>query len=343
MCAARALLFAVAIIFCAQPYTASGGDSEGDRYILAASRAGVTPLHRKVYLQLAQLHRGDYWVLDGSLFALIPSRGISSLRPPDDATARIYEMGIDVLPVLTEALDDTTPSQVFLYDSHRIGYDGHNWVPIRIRAWKVNELVGMLICAIAERRFVAIEKGHTHSIVRVGDTPALVPRFQRLVLDWYAASGKKTPTQRKVEEVSDEFDMNRLNAIAWLGYHKEKAGEAAIQKNVEAIFAAKRSVDSRAYELAAGAFALGQIGDSNSMASVRRICGHFSRRLRQNGTLGYGCQSEQLFTAYRGLALLGKKDEALKELDQRYSQYSASMGSNQAEIYKHDLEGAQRW
>jgi hypothetical protein len=326
----RALLLWAVTILAARPCAALAGEGPAERYLRAASQRDAPPLGKKAYEQLAQMHRGNYSIMSGTYLPgtfSAPPRPIDTSRipPPHDAMYLLYNMGIDVLPVLTEALDDTTLSQTFRCDSHKVGYDGHNMVPIRTRAWKVNELVGMLICAIAERRFVIIEKGRRWSIVQVADAPALVPKFQKLVLNWYAKNAKKTQVQRKIYQISDDDADNSANAVLWLGNHKAKAGQNAILRHVDSILAAKAGIASHSSELAASAQALGQLGDPDNLGVVRRICRYFSEPVEGAEPPGIRFPCIDVFVAYHGLSHLGEKEQALVELKRLYEKYSAQM------------------
>ena len=112
----RSLCFLVGALVMVSPSAVLGHDDPGQRYILAAARPGVSAFDKRVYEQLARVHRCECPVTMSRLhrFVLppcpdpIPGRGASS----SEAIDVLYRMGIDVLPVLTEALDDITPSRV---------------------------------------------------------------------------------------------------------------------------------------------------------------------------------------------------------------------------------------
>ena len=328
-------------LFLASVHPATAEEDPGQRYLLAASKEGVSPLNKEVYKELAQLYRGRFAILeaygDCSYFVPPPPLDTSKLRPPHDAMAKIYNMGLDALPVLTEALDDSTPTKNVWHDPHLL-YSSRSV----IGTWKVNDLVGMLICAITNRDFVIVEDGHEHTIRYIGryigSSPKLVPRFRKLVLDWYAQNAKRTQAQRWIADVGDEFTENRCHAIGCIGYKKEKAGQDAIIKNVDRILADNKHIDSSAYELAESALALGQLGDPGSLETVRRICRHLSVVAEVNDLKTYSCFPGDLFRAYYGLSLLGKKDEAMDELERLGKHVSAHGDPDISKRYQEKLK-----
>ena len=87
-----------------------------DAYLLRPRERRIAA-QQEGYEQLAKVYRGKFLVQLGRT-SLIPNREPAK-RSPDDAMDVLYRMGLDVLPVLADALDDTTPSRTFKYDSHR--------------------------------------------------------------------------------------------------------------------------------------------------------------------------------------------------------------------------------
>jgi hypothetical protein len=144
-----------------------------------------------------------------------------------------------------------------------------------------------------------------------------------------------------IDDLRDEFPENRSLAIRWIAYNKDKAGQAAIVKRAEEILADKNTIDSQANELADCALALGILGDAGNLDLVKRICKHFMSFAQVNDLSGPECNCNQLFRAYRGLALLGKKEEALTELERLYDHYSAHWEEGYFKIY-HDKSEAIR-
>ena len=97
----------------------------------------------------------------------------------------------------------------------------------------------------------------------------------------------------------------------WLGGKKEKAGRDALLEHVRRVSnpnpAEPRYRDGSDGELAACACALGQIGDQRDLDAVRRICKYFSGAVAMSGVRERAVYPGDVFTAYHGLAHLGKK------------------------------------
>ena len=326
---------------------AESEDDPGQRYLRAAARPGVSAFEKKAYEQLALLHRGTFAMFMWRL-KLTPNHG-----PPKDAMGVLYGMGIDVLPVLSEALDDRTPSQTFIYDWRMIFNSKETW-PVspatlreaRVGQWKVNELVGALICTIAERNFAVTQRGSSVNIQDIGQKPALVPQFKHLVLDWYRENVGRTPLERNIADLNSDIPANRWAAIAGIGMRKEGGAQAAVVKHLENILAHGMTDRWSVRELSQGVLTLGQLGDSSSAALVHRICkelARFAETTKFSVSYDRGHTCSDLFTAYRGLALLGKKREALKELDELHKRSSGQWRPNVEEEYQTNLAKAGRW
>ena len=304
----------------------------GERYVRMASQRGIVPLQKAAYEQVARLYQGDFGeVIDCHDFALP--------RIANNPMAVLYKMGLEVLPVMVEALDDGTPTKTVT-----------GMRPKQRKVWKVNELAALLICRIADRQFALIQGEEEVWINNVEEHRNLIPRFKKLVLDWYAKNGKKTLAERRIDDVDSDVLWNRLHAVEWIGEHREKAGQKAVLDRINVIFASKVASSDVDAELSACNLALGQIGDKKTIDSVRRICKHFSyctymfyRPLNEGRWGMYSNFNSYLFDAYKGLALLDEKEEALQELRRLYDTYSAEMESHAHKEYGERLEAAKRW
>jgi hypothetical protein len=326
----RTLIGAVVVLSAVAP-TTRAGNGPGERYLRLASRQGISSFQEAAYVQLARLSSGDYsqWLEDHDFGG----------KAADNPMARLFGMGLDVLPVLVKALDDGTPTKT-----------ATEVRPGRKRRWKANELVALLISRISDRVFAIVQGENEVDLGDVGTHPDLIPQFQKLVLAWYIKNAKKTLAERRIADVDSDVLRNRLDAIEWIGEHREKAGQKAILDRIDAIFAAKKASSSVDAELAACALALGRIGDKATTHAVRRICKHFSywtymsyRPLTEGRSGRYSSQDYYLFRAYQGLALLGAKDEALRELRRLYDAYSSEMEPGTRKEFQNCLEAADRW
>jgi hypothetical protein len=212
------------------------------------------------------------------------------------------------------------------------------------RVWKVNELAAQLIVRIADRDFVIGPEDEELTIRGIGQQPAAAPEFRKAVLDWHARFASKTPTERKIADVDDRWFRNRMDAVIWLGKNKSADSRAVIAARVDAVYAGRdRTGDTTTRsEMSDCALALGRIGDRTSLPQVRRVCGDLSYWMTQvsqvehNATVG-------LFDAYRGLALLGEKDEAVKELNRLLAGYGPKWEPSVRKYYEKRLAEAKGW
>lgn len=230
--------------------------------------------------------------------------------------------------MLAEALDDNTPTRDLRIYNKR----GRSAAVVR-----VNEVVARLIVLIAEHHFVLGEDAQTPQIGDVARSPELVPQFRKVVLDWYARNRHRTRAQRKIADVSDICFRNRLDAVEWLGKNQVAAGKTAIVRYINRMLDSKEESTLKWTELAESSLALGQIGDRSALPAVRRACKHLSY-------WGTGSSSpSDLFMAYQGLALLGRKQEALAELNALFAKYSQGMEPSTRREYEEHLQAAAVW
>ena len=304
---------------------AHADDEPGDRYLRLASQQGVSPVQKAAYEQLARLYRGDFTeVIDSCDFA----------GPlPNNSMAILFKMGLDVLPVVAVALDDDTPTRTITV--HGSG---------RKTIWKVDELAALLICRIADRQFFLMQGKEEIWIRSVEKHRTLAPQFKKLVLDWYSKNGKKTLAERKIADVESDVLLNRLQAVGWIGEHREEVGQKAVLDHTNVLFTSDVVSSSKDAELAACSLALGQVGDKKTIDTVMRICQHFSHcPYAWNGWPHYSSFNSFLFDAYKGLALLRGKEEALRELRRLYDIHSPKMETYWRKDYEERLEAAKKW
>jgi hypothetical protein len=314
---------------------AGEADASAERYARAALRSGLSPLSKSAYEQLANVRRGKFIIQLGRT-SLVPDRERPK-PPPDDALDRLYAMGVDILPILAEALDDTTPSQTFKYDTHTV-------LQVRVGEWKVNELVGALICTIADRDFVLVQNRVRYDILELNHSSGLIPRFQKLVLDWYSENAKRTPLERRMAALRDDIPQNRVAAVAWIGWRREKAGRDAVVHFAKGILAEERGIAQRTRELSESALALASLGDPRDVALVRRICTDLSAYVAKTGFPAFGFKPFDLLRAYRGFALVIGKQEALRCLEELRSRSSPNWRDSERSDYDLCLADARkRW
>jgi RNA polymerase sigma factor (sigma-70 family) len=316
-----------------------------ERWLKAAQRPGLSAREKAAYEQIAKLH-------------LLAIERPPHLMPPDqtdfltdgnEPTDVLYRMGLDVLPQLAEALDDVTPTKtatVIRPELLRAGEEGKK------RVWLVNEVVARLIVKLAARDFVTDREQEPKfppdlrdlNLLGIRDLnaqPGTAADFKKAVLDWYAANRKKSLAERKIDDVNDRWFPNRFEAIRWLAENKSAAGRRAIEKRVDAVLEEARNSDDSMihFELADCALALGKIGDKESLPKVRAVCRYLTDDDRYVGG-GAGPAPHRFLEAFLGLALLGEKDEALRELKAIYVKRANLM---QAEDVQECLDKARKW
>jgi hypothetical protein len=282
---------------------------------------------RAAYEQIAKLHAVKLEALDWGTIH-IPSFTNSKL--PTDL---LYEMGFDILPMLAEALDDETPTATVI--TQREGDFKH------VKRWKVRDFAALLIVRNAGRDFVIGEFPKELGIRDIEQRPKAAPEFRKVVLAYHSKFAGKSQMERVIADVTDPWFRNRFDAIIALGNGKSKQGRAPIAAHLDAFYADKNrefSSLTRA-EMSHCSLALGQIGDKASMPQVRRVCKDMSCWLETYGPQG-SAMLEDLFRSYQGLALLGEKDEAIKELERLFAAHGAKFEEHQKKEYAERLKAA---
>ena len=129
-----------------------------------------------------------------------------------------------------------------------------------------------------------------------------------------------------------------------MGGTRAKEGRGPIAGRVDAFYAdPKRSVDSTTRsEMSYCALALGQIGDEAGLPQARKVCKDMSFYLENYG-VGDSGMIEDLFRAYQGLALLGGKDVAIKELERLVADCGAKFEASTKKQYAERLKAAKDW
>jgi hypothetical protein len=171
--------------------------------------------------------------------------------------------------------------------------------------------------------------------------PGTAADFKKAVLDWYADNRGRSLAERKIADVSDRWFRNRFDAIEWLAKNKSAAGRRAIEKQLDAVLADARNLDHSTihYELSACAEALGTIGDKASLPHVCAVCRYLTDDDRY-ATGGSGPEPHRFLEAFHGLALLGEKDEALRDLKAIYEKRKDRMDPA---FVRECLDRASRW
>jgi hypothetical protein len=121
-----------------------------------------------------------------------------------------------------------------------------------------------------------------------------------------------------------------------------------IAQRVDGILADKQKEEQTTLyaELSLCSWALGRVGDKSSLPQVRSVC-HFytdeqglpSGPRWQVGSGG----PEHLFEAFHGLALLGEKEDALRQLQSVYDNHRNAMEPARQKEFQERLDQARRW
>jgi len=312
--------------------TAPATSLPANRWRDKASGPNLTALQKAAYEQIAQLQ--DCNLQQKS----IP--GAPSLESPapgtPDATVKLLRMGLDVVPVLAEALDDTASTKTS--PLQRSSNDPKS-------VWTVNLVVTQLIRRICSHNFVIGKEPQTHILSEVVEHPELAPQFQKAILAWYESHRNQTEVERQIDEVADDYFRNRLDAVEYLGRNKVVKAGPAISKDIDRTLAAieKQNDSLKAAEISECAFALGQIGDKGNLAEVQRVCQRFSavwdQRQRPSGSTDIG----NLFQAYHAMAMLGRKEAAIKELTRLFDSYHSEMEAMSSQEFKSNLDKTSAW
>jgi hypothetical protein len=305
-----------------------------NRWTKKALQANLSPLQKAAYEQLGQVHLCKLLQCD------IPGPPYELDCPAPDspkAVTHLYDMGLDVVPTLTEALDDTTMTKTVTSRHGEVANEKH----------QVNDIVVRLITRICERTFVlgAEPEPQQKVIDEVIGKPELAPQYQKVILQWYKENRAKTRLERKLADVDDGYFRNRFDAVEWLGAAKAAEGVPVIVKHLERMQAGKTTWrDSlEMAELSECSFALGQIGDKAGLATVQKVCQMFCTGWANPYQSLGSYEVYHLFEAYHGLALLGEKDAAVKELTRLYETYHSRMEVRSSEECKERLDKAAKW
>ncbi len=247
----------------------------------------------------------------------------------DGPISELISYGMDALPYLTRYLADTSLTQAY-----RIHGSG------RKRQVAVNEYILYVINKIAEHNF-----SPPYDPDGVLDDEALQSR----ILSWWQENKSKSLLERNINAVNDPDHSNRFSAYQWLGRARAKEGRLPLEQRINALLIGE--VNSlKQSEMAACAENLGEIGNSDSVLVVRKVCDYLSYwlcmsyRPIEQGRSGTGSgQISDLFKAYRALATLGFKDEALSHLRELRTKYLNEMEPSTQQEFLHNLEEAERW
>jgi len=255
----------------------------------------------------------------------------------DYPVKRLYQIGMAALPVLAESLHDSRATgivQKFWARSAPRGESGQ-----QTKVWHVNELARAMMEGIAQHKFDTELPSEMQPMQGYkGSLPDPWESCRRLFLAWYPANKDRTLEERQIADLSDGYFRNRLNAVEWLGRNRTQAARPAIVRYVERNLAA-RDDSMVETELAESAYALGQIGNRESLPVVRTVIERRMEQLKHHG-VQTSMDLFSLFEAYEGRILLGDRTTALAELNDVYEKRSIQMNDYDWREYKRRLEKA---
>jgi len=215
----------------------------------------------------------------------------------------------------------------------------------------VNEYVIFVINRIAEHNFyLPPESDRTQRYGTPNPArPTNISELELQIRSWWKENQTKSLLERKIEDVNDPIHDNRFAAYEWFGRTKAMEGRDPLEQRIDALLTGQ--VDSlKQTEMAACAEALAQIGDSTSAPTVRKVCNHLSywlsmryRPKEEGRSAGWSNQIGTMSKAYRALASLGFKDEALSRLEDFKSRYLGEMDTSVQEEFLKEFESAKTW
>jgi len=315
------IAYFVSLVFI--PYVVGAAEAPvANRWDAKARQAGITPLQRRAYQQLAKLH-------DFKAQQLTNWGHLYYVHPRPNPMTILRDMGMDVLPALAEALDDDTPTKTVIVDTSGGSPRGHEPYVV-----KVNELVARLVRDITEYQFTVGDI----ELRQIEAHRDLIPEFRKRILEWYKKNKDKTLEERKIENLNGDLQV-RVMAESWLGQSRSVKAFPYLVTRIGAILGGREDSGTQS-ELAEVALALGRIGDPKGLPAVQKACDHLSDVLPRSPASG---AIQELFTAYQGLALLGHKKEALVELKRIYKEYGAKMEAHRRTEFEVRLAEAAKW
>ena len=249
----------------------------------------------------------------------------------DSPVSKLIGLGMDVVPHLTPFIADDSLTQAFVRDRRDRSSR---------RQIVVNEYVIFVIRKVTDYEFYLPSKQNDASELQ---------KLQQQIVSWWQENHTKTLLERKIDEINDPVHTNRFNAYKWLGREKAQEGRLALEQRIETLLTG--DVNSlKQSEMAECAESLAEIGDANSVTAVEKVCEHssywmyMSFRPSEEGRSGTDSgQITRLFKAYRALAILGQKGEALLSLREIERKYLQEMELCTQKEFLKNLTEAEKW
>ncbi|EMN91472.1 hypothetical protein [Leptospira weilii] len=263
-----------------------------------------------------------------------------------DPILELEKIGMVSIPYLIPYLSDTSPTQ-----AKRALGNG------RTRIATVNEYIGYIISRITNHHFY-LSKGKDDEgdddatgdqLTDSLDDPNKIREFQTQIADWYKKNKHRSLGERKLDDLDDVFHYNRLAAYSWLGQSKRKEYRLPLENKIKKLLKGEVN-SSKDSEMVECARALSQIGDPKSTAVVRKVTDHLSywiymqyRPSEEGRSAGGSSDIPELFGAYKALAKLGQKKEALIRLKELERKYLKEMEQHTQNEFIKNLKEAEKW
>ena len=269
----------------------------------------------------------------------------------------LYDMGIDVLPVLVNYLGDASLSGVV--EPPRVSFGpyagtrgtsiaqayGFNKPPDTSqegKRWKVNELVARLIGVIARRDFyIGPQSDHNSLFFGFQGHPESIPQFKRVVSEWYKKNRNVAIEDRKIGELTELNNVIQLRAMEWLGKNKIQKAWAPIAAYVSQLID-RKSANIFTFNMTAGVHSLAEIGDKRSLETVVAATNFMSEQFAD-----YFYHENQfadsIFEGAKFRARLGDRDSALRMLKELYAKTKNKMREDSKAAFEKNLIAAEKW
>lgn len=243
--------------------------------------------------------------------------------------AELIGYGMEAVPYLTPHLADASLTQAY-----RVRGSG------RKAQVAVNEYILYAINRIAEHDFYPSYNS---------DGSLEAEALQSRILSWWRENRSKSVLERKIDDVTAADHPNRFSAYEWIGRTRAKEGRLPLEQRIDDLLTGEVNTLKQS-EMVACAESLGKLGANDSAEAVRKVCDHLSywfhmsyRPIEQGRTATWYGQVDDLFKAYRAIAALGFKDEALSHLRGLGTKYLAEMEPSTQEKFLLKLEEAEQW
>ncbi|EMY14811.1 hypothetical protein LEP1GSC043_4257 [Leptospira weilii str. Ecochallenge] len=266
----------------------------------------------------------------------------------------LEKIGMVSIPYLIPYLSDASPTQT----KQTIKRKTMNYnFKIHTSIVTVNEYIACIISRIADHEFY-LSRGkddegndddNGDSLRDSLDDPNKIREFQTQIADWYKKNKHRSLGERKLDDLDDVFHYNRLAAYSWLGQSKRKEYRLPLENKIKKLLKGEVN-SSKDSEMVECARALSQIGDPKSTAVVRKVTDHLSywiymqyRPSEEGRSAGGSSDIPELFGAYKALAKLGQKKEALIRLKELERKYLKEMEQHTQNKFTENLKEAEKW